>query len=77
MQSIKKQIVTDETFQPVAVIIDYQDWQKIEALLQQYDQEVSVKDSINPSDILNNYAGSIKLTIDPLEYQREVRNVWL
>ena len=32
MQAIKKQIVTDEDFNPVAVIINYQDWQRIEAL---------------------------------------------
>ena len=32
MQAIKKQIVTYEDFNPVAVIINYQDWQRIEAL---------------------------------------------
>ncbi len=34
MQPIKKQIISDENSQPIAVIIDCQDWQKIEALLQ-------------------------------------------
>ncbi|MEC4807094.1 MAG: hypothetical protein SAJ12_20035, partial [Jaaginema sp. PMC 1079.18] len=38
MKSIKKQIVMDESSQPVAVIINYQDWQKVEALLQQSEQ---------------------------------------
>ena len=33
MQAIKKHIVTDEDFNPVAVIINYHDWQRIEALL--------------------------------------------
>lgn len=33
MLSIKTQIVTDETSKPVAVVINYHDWQKIEALL--------------------------------------------
>ncbi len=77
MRSIKKQIVMDETFNPVAVIINYQDWQKIEALLQQYEQEVSSKNDVGSSQKLADYAGSIKLTLDPLEYQREVRNGWL
>ncbi len=40
MRAIKKQIVTDEAFQPVAVIISYQDWQRIEALLQRQDREL-------------------------------------
>jgi hypothetical protein len=34
MQPIKKQIVTDESMQPVAVIINYSDWQNIESMLQ-------------------------------------------
>jgi hypothetical protein len=29
MKSIKKQIVTDESMRPVAVLIDYEDWQAI------------------------------------------------
>ena len=33
MLPIKKQFVTDEAMHPVAVLIDYQDWQKIEQLL--------------------------------------------
>ncbi|MEB3192540.1 MAG: hypothetical protein VKL42_19520 [Snowella sp.] len=33
MLSIKTQIVTDEASKPVAVVINYHDWQKIEALL--------------------------------------------
>lgn len=33
MLPIKKQFVTDEAMRPVAVLIDYQDWQKIEELL--------------------------------------------
>lgn len=40
MRLIKKQIVTDEAFNPVAVIINYQDWQRIEALLQRQGEEV-------------------------------------
>ncbi len=33
MLPIKKQFVTDEEMNPVAVLIDYRDWQKIEELL--------------------------------------------
>ncbi len=40
MQPIKKQFVTDENLKPVAVIIDYQDWQKIEALLQEKEEKL-------------------------------------
>ncbi|MCA2721279.1 MAG: hypothetical protein IM333_07030 [Microcystis sp. M048S1] len=70
MQSIKKQFVTDKNLKPVAVIIDDQDWQKIEALLQESEQE----DSTESFKALAAYAGSIQLTIDPLEYQSEIRN---
>lgn len=65
MQFIKKQIVTDERLQPVAVI------------LQQHEQELMLKDSVDASEALAAYAGSIQLTIDPLKYQRETRNAWL
>lgn len=40
MGMIKKQIVMDETLQPVAVIINYQDWQRIEAFLESQSQEL-------------------------------------
>ena len=34
MLAVKKQIVTEEAMRPVAVLIDYQDWEKIEKLLE-------------------------------------------
>ncbi|CCI15088.1 conserved hypothetical protein [Microcystis aeruginosa PCC 9807] len=106
MQSIKKQFVTDENLKPVAVIINYQDWQKIEALLQQQEEKLlsqlesteavvwspqvdqsavqalsdlkgEQEDSTESFKALAAYAGSIQLTIDPLEYQSETRNSWL
>ena len=40
MQAIKKQIVTDEDFNPVAVIINYHDWQRIEALLFEHERNL-------------------------------------
>lgn len=30
MRNFKKKIVTDEAMRPVAVLIDYEDWQEIE-----------------------------------------------
>jgi hypothetical protein len=68
MQPINKKIVTDEAMRPVAVLIDYQDWQRIEKILQTYQSE-------QQSNIdLNRFAGTINLTQDPLEYQQQIRN---
>lgn len=63
MLPVNKKIVTDEAMRPVAVLIDYQDWQKIEQILKAYE----LQEQINFD--LNKYAGVIKLTQDPLEYQ--------
>jgi hypothetical protein len=43
MLSIKKQIVTDEASKPVAVVINYHDWQRIEALLAEREQNLLSK----------------------------------
>jgi hypothetical protein len=75
--TLKKQIVTDEAMKPVAVIIDYQDWQQIEVVLQKYWQEQNATDSADVSTALTSYAGSISLTVDPLEYQQQERDAWL
>ena len=75
--TLKKQIVMDEAMKPVAVIINYQDWQKIEAMLQKYWQDQNATDSTDVSTALASYAGSITLTLDPLEYQQQERNAWL
>lgn len=69
MLPINKKIVTDEAMRPVAVLIDYQDWQKIEEILTAYQlQQINFD--------LNKYAGVIKLTQEPLEYQQQVRDEW-
>ncbi|MGB3533688.1 MAG: hypothetical protein WBA13_09225 [Microcoleaceae cyanobacterium] len=74
MWPIKKQIITNEAMQPTGVIISYQDWQKIEALLQQHERENQPTNDTDSSADLNAYAGSLQsLTIDPLEYQRQTR----
>ena len=69
MLNIKRKIVTDEAMQPVAVMIDYGDWQKIEQLLQSHDP------GGQPSS-LEQYAGVLKLTEDPLAYQQRIRREW-
>lgn len=69
MQPIKKQIVTDESMRPVAVLIDYEDWQAIEKILETYQQPT------NPPS-LTSFAGVIQLSIDPLTYQQQMREEW-
>ncbi|BDA70975.1 hypothetical protein CAL7716_051410 [Calothrix sp. PCC 7716] len=56
---------------PVAVLIDYQDWQRIEQILNAYqsDQQANID--------LNRYADVIKLSQDPLEYQQQSRDEWI
>jgi hypothetical protein len=56
VKPIKKQIVTDESMHPVAVLIDYQDWQAIEKILEKYQKE-------DTTQSLAQYAGTIKLTL--------------
>jgi surfactin synthase thioesterase subunit len=70
MLTVNKKIVTDEARCPVAVLIDYQDWQRIEQILEAY--QLQQKEEFD----LNNYAGVIKLTQDPLEYQQQIRDEW-
>ena len=69
MIHIKRKIVTDEKMQPVAVLIDYEDWEKIERLLA--DKTVE-----SPNGALEKYAGCLELKEDPLEYQQRVRREW-
>lgn len=60
MKPIKKKIVADESMHPIAVLIDYEDWQAIEKILANYQQS-----DVQPT--LADYAGVIQLTIAPLE----------
>jgi len=69
MKPIKKQIVTDESMRPVAVLIDYQDWQAIEKILEAFQPQ-------DTASALAAYAGTIQLTVDPLEYQQQLRDEW-
>ncbi len=70
MLSVNKKIVTDEAMHPVAVLIDYQDWQKIEEILKVYQAQQETNFD------LNQYAGVIKLDKDPLQYQQQIRDEW-
>lgn len=71
IHSIQKQIVTDENMHPVVVQISYEDWLKIESVLNLHDLEIerSIVD-------LSCFSGKITLDEDPLEYQRRVRDEW-
>ncbi|MBD6614946.1 hypothetical protein FNW02_03525 [Komarekiella sp. 'clone 1'] len=70
MLPFKKKIVTDEAMRPVAVLIDYQDWQQIEKILEEHQSQKKQEFD------LNKYKGVIKLTQDPLEYQQQIRDEW-
>ncbi|MBW4559577.1 MAG: hypothetical protein KME32_00205 [Mojavia pulchra JT2-VF2] len=70
MLPFKNKIVTDEAMRPVAVLIDYQDWEKIEKILEAY--QLQQEEKFN----LNKYAGVIQLTQDPLDYQKQLRDEW-
>jgi hypothetical protein len=61
-------IVTDEKMHPIAVQIDYNDWLKIQSLLEKFEPKEKKR--------LDKYAGSIKLNEDPLNYQKRMRNEW-
>ncbi|EKD75757.1 MAG: hypothetical protein ACD_44C00033G0011 [uncultured bacterium] len=66
MRAFHPKIVTDQQERLIAVQIDYADWLKIQAILQQ----VNPKKNVN----LKKYAGSITLNKDPLKYQKRTRN---
>jgi hypothetical protein len=68
MLPLKKQIVTDESMRPIAVLIDYKDWEKIEKILESHQP---------PIVDLNQFAGTLRRDgEDPLEFQRRIRSEW-
>ena len=69
MLNIKRKIVTDEAKRPVAVMIDYEDWEKIENLLQEQESATSAPSIAQFADVL-------RLTEEPLVYQHRVRQEW-
>ncbi|MBW4442662.1 MAG: hypothetical protein KME10_15785 [Plectolyngbya sp. WJT66-NPBG17] len=69
MLHLKKKIVTDELMCPVAVLIDYEDWEKVEQILENYQTEKSTD--------LNRFAGVLRRDgEDPLEFQQRIRSEW-
>lgn len=66
---VRKKIVTDEDHNPIAVQIDYEDWLKIERLL-------GVREERKLTTDLSEFRGVLKITEDPLEYQRRIRDEW-
>ncbi len=64
---IRKKILADENNEPVAVQIDYKDWLEFEKIL-----------NLQPSKTidLSEFSGSISLTVDPLEFQKKIRDEW-
>ena len=69
MLNIKRKIVTDESMRPVAVMIDYEDWEKIERLILKQEPEGELSS-------LEQYAGVLQLTEDPVAYQQRIRREW-
>jgi hypothetical protein len=69
MNTIRKHIVTDESMRPIAVQIDYADWQEIERSLGLESSGSKVVD-------LSRFAGTVHLPVDPLEYQNRLREEW-
>lgn len=67
--NVHKRIVTDEANQPVAVLIDYEDWQRIEATLNDRETSKATPD-------LSRFVGTVQWGEDAVTYQRRVREEW-
>ncbi len=68
MEAIK--YIVDETGKQTEVVIPIKLWEKIR--LSEY---ITLSNRMN-KELLQQYIGIIKLKIDPLEYQRGIRNEW-
>ena len=69
MNTIHKQLVTDEKGRPVGVLIPYEEWLRIE---QQLGSAVAVEGGVP----LRRHEGMIHLSEDPVAYQRRLRDEW-
>ncbi|HRC45016.1 MAG TPA: hypothetical protein PLT27_13265 [Nitrospira sp.] len=69
MDTIHKQLVTDEQGRPVSVLIPYLEWLKIE-------QQLHAPSPASKAQPLQHHAGMIQLSEDPLTYQRRLRDEW-
>ena len=61
-------LLTDENMRPIAVQIPYKEWLEIESLIGS-----PKKKKTNISKL----AGTIKLSEDPVKFQRKLRDEWL
>lgn len=67
---IRKTIITDpESGRPVAVQIPYEDWADIESRLG------DVEEPGRPTDLSRHY-GALRLSEDPMAFQRRLRDEW-
>ncbi len=68
-KTIHKKIVVNENNKPVEVIISYDEWKEIERILET-GRHGMVREK------LKEYAGTVHLEEEPLEYQRRMRSEW-
>lgn len=68
MNAIHPQFVMDDKKHPIAVQIKYADWLRIQKILQE--------SGFGSLQNLESHEGTIKLTEDPLEYQKKIRDEW-
>lgn len=68
-EDIHKKIVVDENNKPVEVIISYAEWEKIERIIGKAYKSTT-------AEMLSEFAGTLSLKEDPLEYQKRIRNEW-
>ena len=69
MSTIHKQLVTDEEWRPVGVLIPYEEWLRIE-------QQLGSAAGANGIEQLRRHEGTIRLSEDPVAYQRRLRDEW-
>ena len=64
---IHKMILTDEDMHPVAVQIPYKEWLEI---------EIAIGERKMHRTSISKFSGSIKLSEDPLKFQKKIRHEW-
>jgi len=78
MSAIRKKILVDDFHCPVAVQIDYADWLVLEQWLAIHPLHGFSDPALtsSPPTDPNRFAGTIRLTEDPLVFQEGLRNEW-
>lgn len=64
---IHKMILTDENMHPVAVQIPYKEWLEI---------EIAISNKKVKKSHIAHLSGTIELSVDPLQYQQNIRDEW-